>query len=239
MKNSMYYKDFKTFLSYTNEKEILLSEIASDIEKYNVKSLLDIGAGNGLLSIPLSAYVKKYVAVESHKPYAKKLQQAGLRAIARPFPFSLNEIFDMVLICHALSYKTPYRTFLRGAWRNVSFGGHLLFITYRAGRDDWTLLMDAVGIPVHKRNAGRFSAICNLLETLGDLHVRKVTTYVTTPTKKEMISALAFVASGGDEEKKKHFLFTDLDRILLPYKKGETYSFPFHHFFILVQKPRP
>ena len=58
-----YRPDFEFFLTHTDEKEIILSEIEKYIDKYKVKSLLDIGAGNGKTAIFLKKNVSRYLAL--------------------------------------------------------------------------------------------------------------------------------------------------------------------------------
>ena len=243
-----YINAFQKFLSHTDEKEIFLDEIAKEIKKYNAHSLLDIGAGDGLLSIPLSKKVDRYLAIEPKGEYVKKLQDTGLEVAQGEFPMEINESFDLVLSSHSLgSYrKENFESFVREAWKLVNSKGVLLMITYRGQEDDWTNLMDHIGvkkkefeIKIGDYNRIGYNALIELLNSLGEIKTRKVVTKVVTDNIEDMIQALSFVFSYGKAEKKEQFLSfrTKLEKILnSKYKDDKGYYFPFQHFFITVEK---
>jgi SAM-dependent methyltransferase len=235
-----YKNDFEKFLSHTNEKEILLKEISKEIKKYKIKSLLDIGAGNGLLSIPLSKRVKNYLAIEPNKNFAKKLRGAGLRVIEKKFPFEISESFDMILSSHSISYqKSFFEPFIKKAWKLVKKNGIFLIITYRGEEDDWTRFMKKLGINYKNKNRKGFNQIIKLLTLLGDVKIRKVITKVNAENLDDIIQALSFVASDGDRHRKKEFLKRGdkIEKILnRNYKDKQGYYFPFQHFFLITKK---
>jgi len=243
-----YIDDFQKFLFHTDEKEILFGEIYKEIEKYNIHSLLDIGVGDGLLSIPLSKKVRRYLAIESKEEYVKNIQEAGLEVVQGKFPIKINESFDSVLSSHSLgSYrKENLESFVRGAWKLVNLKGILLIITYRGEKDDWTNLMDYIGarderfdIKIVDYNKIGYDTLIKLLNSLGEVKIRKVITKVVTDNIEDMIQALCFVFSYGKTEKREQFLSlcTKLENILnSQYRDGMRYYFPFQHFFIVTQK---
>ena len=69
-----YIKDFETFLKHTDEKEVLYQALAEEIKSNHFSSILDIGAGNGDLSLPLSKLVNRYLAVEQKPKYVQRLK---------------------------------------------------------------------------------------------------------------------------------------------------------------------
>lgn len=235
-----YESDFEIFLSHTNEKQILLDEIFKEIEKNNIKSVLDIGAGNGLLSIPLSQKVTNYLAVEQNANFVEELLRAGVRVIKGIFPVELDEIFDMVLVCHSIEYaKDLFEPFIRRAWELVKPGGMFLLITYRGQEDDWTRLIKDLGDNRESENRIGFNQIVGLLFSLGEVQTRKVITHVKTEKLDDMIQALTFVASDGRSERKDKFLKNKLrlEKILArKYHHQDGYSFPFQHFFITTMR---
>lgn len=236
-----YKNDFEKFLSHTDEKQVLLSSISGEIEKYKVKSLLDIGAGNGLLSVPLSEKVENYLAIEPHQSFAAKLRAAGLEVIENVFPLKVPGTFDMVLASHSISYeRDSFEPFVKEAWRSVKSRGIFLIITYRGQEDDWTQLMKSLGGNHEDPNRIGFNQILVLLSPLGKLRTRKVITKVRTKSLDDMVQALSFVASNGDPRRKIEFIKNKprLEKILKQkYQDEDGYSFPFQHFFIITQKP--
>lgn len=236
----VYGSDFEKFLAHTDEKQILLEEISKEIEKYDVKSLLDIGAGNGVLSIPLSKRVENYLAVESNKNFVAKLRKAGLAVREGNFPLVISRSFDMVLASHAVSYlKDLFEPFIYEAWKSVNPGGVFLVITYRGQEDDWTRLMRELGENRENPNRVGFNSIIELLASLGEVKMRKAITKVRTENIEYMLFALSFVASDGEAEKKEAFLQkqAQLCKILdSRYKDAEGFFFPFQHFFIIAKK---
>ncbi|MBL7045239.1 MAG: class I SAM-dependent methyltransferase [Parcubacteria group bacterium] len=247
MKDS-YIKAFTRFLSHTDEKEILLEGIIKEIEKYNIKSVLDIGAGGGLLSIPLSKEVNRYLAIEQKEEYVEKLKDAGLEVVHGEFPTEVDESFDMVLASHSLnSYrKGNFESFAKEAFKLVNKGGVLLIITYRGQEDDWTNLMDDLGVKkkefevkIGDYNRIGYNTLIGLLNSLGEIKTRKVITKVETDNIEDMVQVLSFVFSYGKKEKEEQFiaLRPKLEKILnSQYKNDNGYYFPFQHFFITTKK---
>ena len=235
-----YENDFEIFLSHTDEKQILLAEIFKEIERNDTKSILDIGAGNGLLSIPLSQKVINYLAIEQSESFVKKLLKAGVKVIKGIFPVKIDEVFDMVLVCHSIEFtRDLFEPFIRKAWRSVKPGGVFLLVTYRGQEDDWTRLMKDLGDNRESPNRIGFNKIVELLFSLGEVKMRKVTTQVKTDKLDDMVQAVAFVASDGRLDKKEKFLKNrlQLEKILeRKYHNKHGYSFPFQHFFVITRR---
>lgn len=118
---SQTYDDaFRAFLNHTDEKRILFGEISQRIAEKNIKSLLDIGAGNGQLSIPLAQLAKRYLAVEARENYVQKLRNAGLEVCHAVFPCIINDRFNMVLASRSTPWRSEdYQPFIGAAWNNV------------------------------------------------------------------------------------------------------------------------
>lgn len=236
----IYKNDFEKFLSHTDEKQILLAEISREIREHEIKSLLDIGAGNGLLSIPLSKEVESYLAIEPNEKFVAKLRKAGLKVVEGKFPLEIPTTFDMVLASHSISYrKDLFEPFIKRAWELVKPNGIFLIITYRGHEDDWTKLMKELGENHEDQNRVGFNQIVELLALLGDVKTRKIITRVKTKNLDDMVQALSFVASGGKPEKKAIFWekSSKLENILKQkYQDNNGYAFPFQHFFLITQK---
>lgn len=235
-----YDRAFAVFLEHTDEKERLFDAIAERIRVGGAISLLDIGAGNGDLAIPLARLVGRYLAVEQKPTFLKVLQRAGLRVVGASFPFVIEEQFDLVLVSHALPYKAEdYRPFLDQAWVCVAPGGSLLGITYHRDQGEWRDLLIACGFPEKQSEAARFEGLKTYLSRLGQTTVDVVTTHVCTSSVADMLSALSFVYSDGEPGKVSLFRkkSADLTRSLdTHYHNAEGYRFPFQHVFLQTQK---
>ena len=232
---------FATFLRHTNEKEVLLREIETRIRRAGATSMLDIGAGNGELAVPLARLVGKYLAVEQKPTYANVLQEAGLRVLQESFPVAIERQFDLVVVSHALPYRaTDYGPFLNCAWACVAPSGSLLCITYDPAHSEWGDLRSDCGFPA-KTSWGeeRLETLEAYLSVLGPTSVDVVTTHVSASSVAQMLSALSFVYSDG--EPGKAALFREQSGVLtdyldMHYRIPEGYRFPFQHVFLQTQK---
>lgn len=232
---------FANFVQHTNEKPVFIEEITTIIQQRRVQSMLDIGAGNGKLSIPLAQFVPSYLAVESNEAHIALLRSAGLQVIPEKFPCTFANTFDLVLASHVLSYQaTNQRELVETAFEKVSAGGILLLITFRSNeKNEWTDLIEQLDIPVHEYYTAGYQELLAIVGRLGTFDVRKIRTEVRTDTIDDMAQALAFVASDGNAEAADGFLRkqSQLEQILSrQYIQGDQYVFPFDHFFIEVSK---
>ena len=240
MKEQTYKSDFQMFLAHTDEKVVLLNAITATVQKQKPKSMLDIGAGNGLLSVPLARLVSTYVAVEPHPRFAETLRDYGLQVIQDYFPTKINQRFDFILSSHSINYEQDkFRPFIENAWDLLKPKGTLLIVTYRGQADDWTELLHKLGKNLEDKNRLGYNQIVKLLYSLGTLKLRKVVTYVRASNITEMLLALSFVASDGEPEKKAAFLEQKLRLQKLmdtKYQNKEGYFFPFTHYFLETSK---
>ena len=236
-----YESDFELFLYNTNEKKVLLDYFSELINKDRAKSMLDIGAGNGLLSIPLSLRVEKYLAIEPNPKFSKTLRKNDIEVIEKTFPCSVDKSFDIVLSCHSIPHNISSATeFVQAAWQLVSSEGKLIIITYRSNEeDDWTKLMNCLGEDWLGTNTASYRALIELLSSLGKVKIEKITSCVSATDLAVMIKALSFVYSDGKEELRDRFLEKKeiLKKVLInDYFDGHKYTFPFQHFYLDVKR---
>jgi SAM-dependent methyltransferase len=236
----LYSRSFEKFLSHTDEKQVFIDEFNDYLDQYQPASLLDIGAGNGTLAKALAARVDNYVAVEHNPGYAERLRQAGLTVIEGSFPAPISETFDLVLLSHAISYeKRNHSALLISAWERVNPAGHLLVVTHRGEKDDWSDLLDAVNMSKLEAYAPIYDEIINLLASYGKTEVRKVITTLDTDSLQNMVDAMAFVASAGNQESFETFMAARQkieDLLNKKYRTETGFTFPFTHIFISTKK---
>lgn len=239
---SAYSKSFQAFLDHTDEKPVLLDVLTKRLRTLGALSLLDIGAGNGDLSIPLSKLVERYVAIEQKSDYAERLRNAGLEVIHSPFPCSLDTRFDAVLLSHSLPAHSDGRDgwepFVSAAWSQTSETGHLLIVTFEDEESEWNDLIQASGLELMREREKRLASLKAYLKTFGAVEQSIITTLVTTKTLDEMVQALAFVWSDGLPEHMDLFLANQKigEYLDARYKTKDGYAFPFHHYLLDVHR---
>ncbi len=236
----LYSKGFEKFLTHTDEKQVFIDEFTNHIKAYQTKSILDIGAGNGTVAIPIASMVQKYVAIEHNPKYIKKLQDAGLAVVEGSFPMLIDGSFDLVLLSHAISYtERNHIALISNAWDLVNPGGYLLTVTHRGESDEWSQLLDSIDMNKDEHYSEVYTEIIEALEQRGATEIRRVITTLETDNIEDMVSALSFVAGGGRQELFEQFMSsTQRVREILDksYRHGKTYSFPFTHIFIATKK---
>lgn len=235
----LYSEAFEAFLAHTDEKQVLLYELGRRVGAFKASSMLDIGAGNGDLSIPLSRYLTRYVALEQKHDYAERLRAAGLVTIEGAFPQPIAERFDLVLACHSLpSSRSSWEPFLHAAWGCVSERGHLLLVTFEDEKSPWSDLIEGAGLEDVRAREARIRPLWDFLHTLGEVTVHPIETHVTTQTREEMLRALAFVWSDGRPGHIEAFQASAriAEALDAAYRIGTGYSFPFTHYLLEVRR---
>ena len=235
-----YDQAFKTFLRSTTEKTVLLKMLAGRVEGRATQTLLDIGAGNGDLAIPLSKLVRRYVAVEANERFAATLASAGLAVHHQTFPCEIAEEFDLVLMCHSAPFlPEKYDPFLDAAWKLVRPGGTLAVVTFDNVTSGWARFLAKVGLSLTSP-PDRLEKLEDRLSQFGPIVIRSLQTAVVTKTAHEMMAALSFVFSDGKPEK--YPAFMEKSAAILSalesedYRREEGYSFSFDHYLYEVTK---
>ncbi len=242
-----YRSSFERFLAHSDEKNVLFREILKDIRMVGATSLIDIGAGNGSLAIPLAREVERYQAIEPNEAFAEALRAAGVEVLQETFPCAVNGPFDFALLSHSVPYdEQSYEIFLEAAFDLLAPKGELLVITYPGLDDNFTQLLKRLGKRSAERHRHGYAGIVLKLfhlaeDQLESVKIRQVVTKVETTTANEMVDALSFVAGDGDLERMERFLRKrrQIRRILYDeYRISDTkFSFSFKHKFLRVRKP--
>lgn len=238
-----YRKLFKTFLESTNEKQVLCNRIKQIISERGIESMLDIGPGDGNLSIPLSETTEEYLGIEKNKNFVSQLRSKGVNVIHESFPVQLDRTFDLVLISHSMPYaKRDYQKFLQEAFRHVREGGVLVLITFRGEEDtDWK---DILKVFDQKKDSFRdhkmwIRQLHLFLSSLGKTSAEHLRTSVSADTVDKLFNALGFVFSNGKKEQVhtwKQNKSEIKDYLSKHYKNGEEYAVSCTHTLFIVYK---
>jgi SAM-dependent methyltransferase len=237
-----YTKAFRAFLDHTSEKKDLLATLKRRIEAAGVSSLLDIGAGNGDLAIPLSKLVNVYLAIEPKPDFAAKLKASGITVINSAFPCEVEGMFDAVLASHVVPWEEGESiAFFREAWKHLNPGGRFIMITYDEEVSEWGELLQASGLPISTVGQGHLEGYKRLLGSWGMLEVEPITTHVETESLDDMLLALSFVYGDGKPEDAELFQHNEVVRETLESRyraNGHYYHFPFTHYLLQAEKIR-
>ncbi|MCX6751108.1 MAG: methyltransferase domain-containing protein [Candidatus Pacearchaeota archaeon] len=238
-----YEEDFSFYLKFTNEKRVLAQEIINLFKKLKVKSVLDIGAGNGDLSSLLVKKVEKYITIEPQKEFAKLLRDKEISVIEKTFPcYTGEEQYDFILCSHSLpSLRRDYEPFLKEAFEKLKKDGNLLLITYIGKDNDWGNLLRDINVKPFEDTSARYFERKDFLKQFGKIKEWFVFSRLESSSIDNFIKALSFVASGGEKEKREIFLsktkeICDILNKKYYDKKSEKYFFPFKHVFLMVNK---
>jgi SAM-dependent methyltransferase len=236
-----YTRTFEKFMVHIDQASVFVGELGRFISRHRPGSILDIGAGNGTLAVPLSRQVEEYVAVERNPVYATRLRSCGIEVIEGSFPLPLAGTYDLVVMSHVISYEeSVHYEMVSASWELVAPGGHLLVVAHRGGASsDWGRLLTGIGMDEFVRYPESiFDEILSTLRTMGAVEVREVITTVVTTNLRDMLEMLAFVAPSGHYQE-----FIDHGAELVPlldreYRAGAGYAFPFKNSFVYVRDVR-
>ncbi|MDO8591481.1 MAG: methyltransferase domain-containing protein [bacterium] len=239
---ALYYQGLESLLQCTDEKKIYVAKFSDYINRYDATSLLDIGAGDGQVALPLSEMVEDYVAIEQNPQYAARLRQAGKQVIEEVFPTEVRGLYDLVLMSHVISHTAAeHTTLVPPAWELVKPSGHLLVVTHIGTKqDDWSQLLDHVGLGYSEKFNDSLHDCLRTLQVKGETEIQNVTSTLTADNVTQMIAAMAFLASNG--ERARHDAFMDRAAEVATilgdkYHAAAGLSFPFLHLFVSTQKP--
>lgn len=239
--NNQFYRGFEALQSHSNEKQIYVTKFTDYIDRYSVSSLLDIGAGDGKVAIPISNHVESYVAVERNPEYAGLLRSAGKLVVEELFPTEIEHQYDLVVMSHVISHVTGnYVKLVPPAWELVKSGGHLLIVTNQdVEPGDWSQLLDSIGLGYPESTVKKLGELITHLQGLGKTDIQRVSSQLTTDSTQGMIDAMAFLAaSGGNRHYDRFMEKANLVAQIIEsqYRAEEKYIFPLIHPFISTHK---
>jgi ubiquinone/menaquinone biosynthesis C-methylase UbiE len=166
--------EIKTLLQYVDFKD---------------KVVLDIGAGTGRLTIPISTSAKKIYAIEPEKEtfdYLKeKIKKAHIKNIeikkasAEKIPYP-NNFFDAIICAWILPYIDLEKS-LDEIKRVLKKEGYLLVIDHY-GKDDWEKLAVIENPKYIKRYEKRNKKILKLIKDFQEIKTKIVDSFIKFPS---------------------------------------------------------
>lgn len=221
------------FLS--NQKDILFQGIQSYIKRYKIKSVLDIGAGDGVLASKIFDIVDSYTALEKESAKCKKLSDKGLNVIEGEFPHVvLNHTYDLVLSSHSIPEDVEMvDAFVSSAWNYVRKGGVFLIVTFKGGKGDLYKFKKDIEGKAKIFDEAIFHVLQKSVGKLGEYTIQKKKSILKSDSlediTKEMMLGLGY--KGANKRKivelyvKKHQIISD-----------GFYGIKSEHLFICLQK---
>lgn len=242
-----YEESFGRFLACTDEKAVFIRYLTQIISTFKPASLLDIGAGDGSLALPLSRLVPHYLAIEVSQKFVLRLALQGVDVVKGLFPevvaTSPSEQFDMVLICHSLPNATAMRErFIREAHRMVAKGGHLVVVTFNDEQGHWNDLLEWSSLERFPVNQEGLAGLGWFLRTnFCVIQEQSVWTLASSESIREITEALAFVYSNAEKGRFESFMRSPAVPAYLVEYFGKEYAngvikFPFEHQWFILHK---
>lgn len=216
-----------------NQKDILLKETLRCIKKYRIKSLFDIGAGNGKSAETLSKHVKLYTAVERNAENVKKLKSLGLKTIKGQFPLvKVSGKFNMVLSSHSIPENDRSITpFIKKAMSLLKQNGIILFATFKGGRGDLSKLTEKIEGVEYVHDKKLFEGLISCLLKVGKVKIKKVKSALEADNLMEITEAVSLSFSANKRKKYKRAIQEFLQKNYR--KESRKYRFRFEHVFIV------
>lgn len=227
-----------SFSVESDQKQVLLEKISEIIDRFKIKSMLDIGAGHPVLAVPLSKKVDTYVGVEARPDRVRRLQSAGLEIVEGKFPkVEIANTFDLVLSSHSIPEKVyEYSQFLERAWELVHTGGRLVIVTFKGAGGDLENLANLLREDRKDRDRQKYDEMMRVLSTFGKVLKEKVTSHSNSEDVEQMADLLSFSIGGSDDEKS---LYRQKLKDILneKYEVEGKFKFPHKHLVLIVRKP--
>jgi SAM-dependent methyltransferase len=186
----------------SDEKVILARSVGNIIRQNNVKSLLDVGAGEGTFASMVAPQVEHYVATEKRKENADALRAHGLEVIEKSFPFEMRGWFDMVLASHSIpNDKKSLEPFIEHLVNAAAADGTVCVVTYKREKDLWyEFTKDILKENWENKDGDMYEILLDVFKHYGTVTVEKVDTSLFAKTPRELFDSLRFTYAGKDRE---------------------------------------
>ncbi len=220
-----------------NQKQVILDKISEIVDRFKIKSILDIGAGEPSLALPISKLVENYVGIENNPDRVNRLRNEGLKVINGEFPnINILEKFDLVFSCHSIPEDIlEYNNFFKKAWSLVKEDGWLIVITFKGVKDNLDDLVNNLRKEYTNNDTLMYDEAINILSSFGEVKREIITSLSSSTDIEKMLDLLSFSIGGSDSEK---LMYREKLKNILNnnYKISSRFDFPHNHYVLMVKK---
>ena len=192
---------FQKFLKYTNEKRILSKEIIKLMKPKRSWSFLDVGCGNGDITLHIAKIVSRTVALDDNKKLLNQFRRKAkllkkIKFLHRDWTKVdfLGE-FDLVVASHILlypSFEHRWKSTIRKLLRHVKKGGKLLII-HHSKTGEYLKMLREFFFKIRKVHSSEYEQrdykyVADMVKLMGYKPKTKVIeTFIMIPSMKEVL----------------------------------------------------
>ena len=235
-----YDEQYRRFVEASDEKQILADRIRTLLVPGRT---LDVGAGTGELPELMQLDRANYLAVECVPSAVSTLRQKGYTAIEDVFPCDVPGLFDNVLMCYCLyGGRQQINSIVAAVPPILKEHGQLVAVTFRDDLDDYNTLLRCIGHVARSGTDRYFNIVIDVLESLGNLSVSRVSSSIHAQSLRELVDILSFVATNSNagtlegRAEVRDGMAAISDTLTSRYQRPDkTYRFPMHHYVMVVR----
>lgn len=240
-KNKLLLGYFK-FLHYSNEGENLLRALKSTFNFRKDWKFLDIGSGDGRLTLPLSNKVKITTIIEPSFLMTTILKErfkknTKIKIIKKRIEhFETNEKFDFILISHALYFIKNWESLFKKLIYWLKENGYLVIIIHAKSGQYYNFLtrfQPKIKKNIHHEN---YAQAESLLIKIGYKPMKKIVKYsIVVPNVNELIKMFHFFF-GASFNTLKLNIQNELLNFLEKYKSNDKIIFSANDCVVWIKK---
>lgn len=193
-KTVSYEQSFKAFVRKTSEKREILSLLTKEISLGKKVHFLDIGGGNGALTLPLSKKVGRTLVVEPNPSFAQHFSLKGIPCINERWETArIREKFDFVLAAYVVTHfpKTKIRGLVGKMMNCLRPNGKLVMIAVDEKAGSWRQIHTYFYKLIGLQRKSSTQELKKIAKTLRAKKI-KITTAVRANNEEKMLRVLSF-----------------------------------------------
>lgn len=191
-----YARAFKKFLTLSNEKTILLNKIINSVNLNRHTKFLDIGAGSGHITLPISRIAQKTLTIEPNRVFAKQLKNNGIQCMNTTWENAdlQGNTFDLItalfVVSHFQNHELP--ALILKMIRALNQGGTLIVCVVDGKKGAWRELHSKLyQLWNIKTKVSSADAIKPIMESIGSKH-EQIENFFYSNTSDDILDALQF-----------------------------------------------